>query len=64
MKNFQQEPQKFKAYNENIKAQIANRIVERATVKTDSNKENYLQHNSCQRRDRNDQVKSSVRCVF
>ena len=44
MKNFQQEPQKFKSYNENIKAQIANRIVKRATVKTDSNKEHYLQH--------------------
>ena len=44
MKNFQQEPQKFKACNENIAAQTANRIVERATVKTDSNKEHYLQH--------------------
>ena len=44
VRNLQQEPQKFKAYDDIIKAQIENRIVERAPVASDANKEFYLPH--------------------
>ena len=44
VRNLQQEPEKFKAYNDVIKAQIANRIVERAPVTPDADKEFYLPH--------------------
>ena len=44
VRNLQQEPQNFKAYDDIIKAQIENTIVERAPVASDANKEFYLPH--------------------
>ena len=44
VRNLQQEPEKFKVYDDIIKAQIANRIVERAPVTPDANKEFDLPH--------------------
>ena len=44
MRKLQQEPEKFKAHDDIIKAQIANRLAERAPVTPDANKEFYLPH--------------------
>ena len=44
VRNLQQEPEKFKAYDDITKAQIGNGIVERAPVTPDANKEFYLPH--------------------
>ena len=42
---FQHEPENFKAYDDIIKAQIANVMVKRAPVTPDASKEFYLPHN-------------------
>ena len=42
---FQHEPENFKAYDDIIKAQIANVMVKRAPVTPDTSKEFYLPHN-------------------
>ena len=44
VRNLQQQPEKSKEYDDIIKTQIANRIIERAPVKTDANKDLYLPH--------------------
>ena len=44
VRNLQQEPEKFKAYNNIIKAQIEDGILEIAPVATDANKELYFPH--------------------
>ena len=63
VRNLQQEPEKFKAYDDIIKAQIENGIVARVPMTPDANKEFYLPHKPVFREGQKQPSKSPLRCV-